>query len=652
MHKTRLFAGLALLTAFSATSAIAAPAVFGETTSVKVRPSHPIRDDKGVDLIAARNEFAAFQVVIHGTTSGANAVSATMSDLVGPSTIPSTKMVVYRETLLNITQTSGVGPTAGMWPDGLVPDVDEMDRQKRNAFPFNVPANQARALWVDVHVPQTAAPGSYTGTLKVTGTGFTHNVQVRLTVVNATLPSTSSVASAFLIYGGTVCAAHTGDSECGYSTTTMANHLNRYQELALDHRITLTNFFKVGRQGDNWPAFDAMYSQYLNGTAKTRLVGAKMTSAQLSSNRDVAKFASWANHFKAKGWFDRLFDYTGDEPPYGITYTEAKARAVATRSADPALRTLLTTNIQDLEDNAAEDLFDILTPPINFMDGIVAPFVGNQRPKYDAYLAKPGKHLWIYQSCMSHGCGYGTELPENSPNSGWASYMVDRTAAKNRAMQWLVFKYGATGELYYETALALTRAWTDQFAFSGNGDGTLFYPGTPSQIGGTSHIPLPSIRLKQIRLGMQDYEWLKLVSEAGDPAFAKQIVDGLVPAASKVPDDGALFDAARLALINRYVQLTRPPEPVKPSEVPQVGELPNVEVTFPEAPAQTPTTAPGEEEEQTVEQPMWTEEQPKPSDDGSGGAVGKVGCSAGSAGSAAFGLLSLVLALRRRRVQS
>ncbi len=56
--------------------------------------------------------------------------------------------------------------------------------------------------------------------------------------------------------------------------------------------------------------------------------------------------------------------------------------------------------------------------------------------------------------------------------------------------------------------------------FTGNGDGTLFYPGTPAKIGGTSHIPVASIRLKMIREGMEDYEYLKLVSDLGDPAFA------------------------------------------------------------------------------------------------------------------------------------
>jgi hypothetical protein len=101
----------------------------------------------------------------------------------------------------------------------------------------------------------------------------------------------------------------------------------------------------------------------------------------------------------------------------------------------------------------------------------------------------------------------------------------------------------------------LSTAWTNQYIYSGNGDGTLFYPGTVAVIGGTTNVPLPSMRLKLIRLGLQDYEWLKKVSDAGDPEFAREVARELVPSPWLVPDDGAAFERARLRLIHRYLQL-------------------------------------------------------------------------------------------------
>jgi len=90
-------------------------------------------------------------------------------------------------------------------------------------------------------------------------------------------------------------------------------------------------------------------------------------------------------------------------------------------------------------------------------------------------------------------------------------------------MEWLTWKYGIGGELYYSTTEAYAKKdpWKDVYLFGGNGDGTLFYPGRPDVIGGTSHIPVESIRLKLIREGLEDYEYLTILSKlAGDKAVA------------------------------------------------------------------------------------------------------------------------------------
>jgi len=41
----------------------------------------------------------------------------------------------------------------------------------------------------------------------------------------------------------------------------------------------------------------------------------------------------------------------------------------------------------------------------------------------------------------------------------------------------------------------------------------LFYPGRPDRIGGRTDIPIESIRLKLIREGMEDYEYLALLAK-------------------------------------------------------------------------------------------------------------------------------------------
>ncbi|MCA9861627.1 MAG: DUF4091 domain-containing protein, partial [Thermomicrobiales bacterium] len=79
--------------------------------------------------------------------------------------------------------------------------------------------------------------------------------------------------------------------------------------------------------------------------------------------------------------------------------------------------------------------------------------------------------------------------------------------------------------LYFSTTHRLQTAWDDQCDFSGNGDGTLFYPGSacppgtgPGCIGGSTDIPIESIRLKRLRDGREDYEYLRLAAAHADTA--------------------------------------------------------------------------------------------------------------------------------------
>src|SRR4029079_10509875 len=70
--------------------------------------------------------------------------------------------------------------------------------------------------------------------------------------------------------------------------------------------------------------------------------------------------------------------------------------------------------------------------------------------------------------------------------------------------------------------------WNDVYLFGGNGDGTLVYPGRPKNIGGNTDIPIESIRLKLIRDGLEDYEYLNLLARHADAAMVKKLVDTLV----------------------------------------------------------------------------------------------------------------------------
>src|SRR5207244_3701215 len=99
-----------------------------------------------------------------------------------------------------------------------------------------------------------------------------------------------------------VCRGHyAGDGSCG-SDTAKLDLMDRYARFALDHRITLGDIYYQRPSGSDWSAFDAQYGSLLDGTAATRLAGARPTSAQYMLPLDAASLQSYQQHFSEKGW--------------------------------------------------------------------------------------------------------------------------------------------------------------------------------------------------------------------------------------------------------------------------------------------------------------------------------------------------------------
>jgi hypothetical protein len=553
---------------------VAAPAraveVWTALATEKVLPSAAPRDAPNARIQAARNELEAFQIAIAGPAANVRASATPLTGAEG--TIAGVRL--YREALIGLANASALDGGTGRWPDALVPDVDEVVGERRNAFPFEVPAGETRAIWVEVLVPASAAAGEYAGSVVVSWDGGSATVPVTLSVWPFTLPSTASLRSAFGFSYGAIPAGH----GLGWGDA-FASLRARYGAFALDHRISLSHV------DDGYAALDhfaTLYGPSLDGAAPTQLAGARMTSVEL-----MGSASAWADLFRPRGWFERLFQYTCDEPPLTCAWSDIPARAAAARAADPELRTLVTTTIQEADARGVTSSIDLLVPVINYLDDKPGlKFTGNQRARYDAFLAaSPRREVWTYQSCMSHGCGgtvnFGSPSSSDAYFTGWPSYVIDASAVRNRAMQWLAFRYRLAGELYYETAMAYSHdAWTNQWDFSGNGDGTLFYPGTPAKIGGATHVPVASIRLKMIREGMEDFEYLTLLSRAGGEAEARSIADALFPTpyATEVP--AATLMAARERIAARIVALTGG---VDPAPAPLPDDL-----------ARPPVTTPGE----------------------------------------------------------
>ena len=108
-------------------------------------------------------------------------------------------------------------------------------------------------------------------------------------------------------------------------------------------------------------------------------------------------------------------------------------------------------------------------------------------------------------------------------------WRIDFPVTAYRAAPWLNRRYGITGLLYWSIVYYGSPErdpWDDPgFRVRWNGEGALFYPGDRAGIEG----PVASIRLKNLRDGMEDYEYFVLLEQRGGRDAVDAIVREAVP---------------------------------------------------------------------------------------------------------------------------
>jgi hypothetical protein len=525
-------------------------------------PLSTIPTSTSASISAARNEFEAFQVIVQGQATN---VRASVTNLIGPGgglIPPATCSVpgnvrLYREAIINITLPSG-GPHCGTggYPDGLVPNVDELEQQCRNAFPFTVPAGENRVIWVEVFVPPNTAPGNYTGSVVVTYVEGSTTIPVSLTVWDFDLPATASLRS----YFGFNPAGLPQQHGLTLGSNELAALRYKYSVLALDHRISTPNFddgFGFPPPPDTFTHYDARYGPLIDGSApESRMAGASMKSMNMMQNLDMSQnYGPWASHFTPKGWFNRLFAYICDEPPSAhCQWSDIPTRAGYAHGANSNFHTLVTTTI----DSAIHSPIGDVSGSINILVPNVTDNLQLTRSQYDPWLqSNPINEVWEYISCNSHGC-VGNTCPPPRVDRAWPDYVIDEEMIQARALEWISFRYNLKGELYYDTIFAFAPGtpndpWSNQFYFGGNGDGNLFLPGTPTKVGGTTDIPVATLRMKMIREGMEDFEYMKILEAHNDRPFAESQIDNVFPNYGSTDADPNLLYTARLNMACRIL---------------------------------------------------------------------------------------------------
>lgn len=503
----------------------------------KLRPGDPLPAGRAVDLAAARGECESAQVAVRPERALA-ALSADAAPLRGPSGA-AVEPALYRVDTVDLRAPSGPEGGAGSWPDPLVPARDAFWGEARRAFPVAVPAGRLQAIWVELCAPADAPPGRYAGAIRLTDAGRPlAEVPVRLEVWPFELPASPGFVVTFGVATrlGTKALGRPDDPAVARAlAAALLRHRVSPHGLSYDPpwgRCT------AARCELDWTPYDAEVGPILDGTlvpgVRGRFADARISARDWAgSDADVrALLRAWRAHFEARGWADRLWLYTLDEPK-ASELPELARRARLAREA--GVRVFVTSDPRP----ELEGLVDAYAPNVYSFDGRAAADFRTR-----ARLTGPGAGVpFWYSSCMSHGCD---ELPAAGRTRermlrefrGWPGYEIDRPGAAARVLGWLGFRLGVAGELYYATLEGWQRdPWRDVRAWAGNGDGLLLYPGLPERMGGRHPFPVESIRLKLVRDAIEDRALLELARARGLAPLADRLAGRVAPSVRGFPRD-------------------------------------------------------------------------------------------------------------------
>jgi hypothetical protein len=515
----------------------------------KLRPGDPLPRARAIDLAAARGECESAQVAVRSDRA-LGAVAAHAAALEGPRGARLAP-ALYRVATLELAAPSGPDGEAGTWPDPLVPVRDPFFGEPRRAFPVAVPAGRLQAIWVEVCVPSDAPPGRYRGTVSVEdGPQSLGSVPLEVEVWPFALPASGTFTVTFGLptRTGTRALGKPDDPELARALAAAAlRHRVSPHGLSYDPpwgRCT------ASRCELDFTPYDREMAPILDGTlvpgARGGFADMRVTGQDWKGSEEdlVALFRAWRRHFEARGWADRLWLYTLDEPkPHDLPELARRARAARKAGVRVFVTSVPQPGLREVVDTFAPNVFF-------FEDRTAADFRGAPPP---GSPGSGGAPFW-YASCMSHGC---EDLPAAGRARqemlrtfrGWPGYEIDRPGTAARAMGWLAFRTRVAGELYYDMLHAWQGdPWRDVRAFAGNGDGTLLYPGLPARLGGTRPFPVESIRLKLVRDAIEDRELLELAARAGLRPLAESLAQSVAPSVRGFSRDPEAYLAAHRKL--------------------------------------------------------------------------------------------------------
>ena len=521
---------------------------------VKVFPdTPPQRAARAATLELARNEYEPLQLAVRRPAgSPAGRLEVTVSPLRNEAGATLPAVTVERVGFVPIDSPSayystdvpewcrkvprGAGATdgwAGWWPDPLRP-----------GGAFELPAGQTQPLWLTARAPRDAAPGEYRATISLRAEGLpARTLPLTARVLPFALPETTRLQVIFDFRfgpgGGLGSGADSPEARRQWLRF-MADHRLGLDEIRPEPKFTYqdgrvsmdaTEFDQAARYCFDELRMSAAYTPsffYMFGWAypPKKFFGLEPFTPEWTAAFQQA-YRLFSEHVRARGWHDKFVYYISDEPHFQHAFVVEQMRKLCAliHQVDATIPIYSSTWRHCPEWDEALDLWGV---------GQFGCFPVAEMER----LQRAGKRMWF--TCDGQ---MATDTP----------YL-----ATERMLPYYCFKYGAKGFEFWGLAWWTYDPWQTgwhQFIRQSDegkkyywvrypdGDGFLAYPGQPIGVEG----PVSTIRLEQVREGLEDYEALMLLVEqvakakaAGRPVAAAERALALARDLVTIPNAGGL----------------------------------------------------------------------------------------------------------------
>lgn len=400
----------------------------------------------------------------------------------------------------------GGAPERETWlPDPLLP-----------ARPFRVRKGSTQGVWLTVKALRGASQcGVYRGAVRVVADGATlASIPVAIRVRDFSLPECFALPTAFSIMDCYTRAYYPGDA---------CSRIRQGHDIMLDHRLNPDDISRT-----EFPAIADLIHARSRGMNRFNIVNlvppprggvSKWTPA--ASEKDLrapefyeglrGRLKPYVKRLKEAGLAEMAYIYGFDERGTSFFGDIAVLREKLARDF-PELP-LLTTAFSYWE--MSKRPFDAI-PEDWFAPDWFCPQTSVYNLELNDKLRRKGKQVWWY-TCCSPGYPYANMAFLESPwlegrmLVGWQTYLLRADGFLYWNVNWW------NDQPLLDENDTYFPEWCTRGYWGADGDGVFLYPGKNGI--------LPSIRLAQIRDGVEDYEWLKAIAE---PLLSRPMVEKLV----------------------------------------------------------------------------------------------------------------------------